>query len=283
MTYLKKNAEGAILPGGQSNGEAGHLLTPGYLNQLDFVRAIASLWVAVYHLSGKKYFIGTYGYLGVPMFFVLSGFVICWSLPPGYGPKQLGTFLAKRLVRIEPPYVVSIALVLILNSLTALLTGSSYQIDGKNVLLHLAYLNNFTGYPYLNPVYWTLGIEFQFYLFIGLIFPFFTANKYRACLVLIAFGLTSLWEANFHPVYRTVFGFSTLFSLGMAGYLFKTARITRFELLAFAVFHLALCYLTQGWLIALTGLVTLFLILKFNYRHRLIRFFARISFSLYLV
>ncbi|MEO7214811.1 hypothetical protein [Mucilaginibacter sp.] len=40
-----------------------------------------------------------------------------------------------------------------------------------SLLSHLAYLNNFTGAPYINPVYWTLGIEFQFYLFVALAFP----------------------------------------------------------------------------------------------------------------
>jgi peptidoglycan/LPS O-acetylase OafA/YrhL len=42
----------------------------------------------------------------------------------------------------------------------------------EQLFSHLAYATEVLGYQWLNPVYWTLAIEFQFYLLIGLIFPF---------------------------------------------------------------------------------------------------------------
>ena len=54
-----------------------------------------------------------YGWLGVEMFFVVSGFVIPWALHRGgYRLKDYGRFLLKRVLRLDPPYVLSIALVL---------------------------------------------------------------------------------------------------------------------------------------------------------------------------
>lgn len=57
----------------------------GQRNQVaDALRAIAALWVCLYHFTGGVG-IGTFGYLGVTIFFVISGYVIAawprfWSL-----------------------------------------------------------------------------------------------------------------------------------------------------------------------------------------------------------
>lgn len=254
---------------------------PVHLSQLDFIRAFASLWVAVYHLSGKKYLIGTYGYLGVPIFFVLSGFVICWSLPDDYRLNHLKTFLSKRIIRIEPPYLMSIVLVLLINVLVARMSGAVYHIDIKNVLLHLSYLNNFTGCPYLNSVYWTLGIEFQFYLLIGFLFPLLLGARWFVWLILLAFSLSPLLASGLP--FDIIFKVANLFALGVAACLYKKDRISCNELIILIILNTGLCLYTQGLPTTLAGIATLFLIFKFNYTHAIIRFFALISFSLYLV
>ncbi|RZL55313.1 MAG: acyltransferase, partial [Pedobacter sp.] len=111
-----------------------------HLVQADYIRAFASLMVAVYHLGGKVLPVLNYGWLGVEMFFFLSGFIICWALPLDYSIKKHGyTFIKKRLIRIEPPYIISIVILILLTSVFE----KGVSIDYKNVFLHIGYLNSF--------------------------------------------------------------------------------------------------------------------------------------------
>jgi peptidoglycan/LPS O-acetylase OafA/YrhL len=71
-------------------------LTAQTLPQLNIIRAIASLGVAIFHLGGKKISILNYGWLGVEMFFVLTGFVICWALPINYSIKDFRVFFLQK-------------------------------------------------------------------------------------------------------------------------------------------------------------------------------------------
>jgi peptidoglycan/LPS O-acetylase OafA/YrhL len=70
---------------------------------------------------------GTYGYLGVQLFFVISGFVIPYSLSlRSYRIKTDGLgFLGRRIVRIQPAYLVSTVLIVVLQVASAL-TPCSY-------------------------------------------------------------------------------------------------------------------------------------------------------------
>jgi peptidoglycan/LPS O-acetylase OafA/YrhL len=124
---------------------------------------------------------GRYGWLGVEVFFVISGFVIPYSMHRGgYRVSQhFWRFLAKRLARLEPPYLVSIVVVVILWYLSALtpgFQGTNPDIRPTRLLLHLGYLNAFFGHPWLNPVYWTLGIELQYYLLVAITYPLLSSR-----------------------------------------------------------------------------------------------------------
>lgn len=114
---------------------------------------------------------GLYGWLGVPVFFVISGFVIPYAMyNAGYSLSHFGRFLAKRLIRLDPPYLASILLILLVGILPTFVPGFAGQrpsFPTAQVLAHLGYLNTFLGYQWLNPVYWSLAIEFQYYLLIG--------------------------------------------------------------------------------------------------------------------
>ena len=79
----------------------------GVINAL---RGFAATWVAWGHFAGVQghwlRVSGTYGYLGVHIFFVISGFVIPWSLyRAAYVLRDYPRFLLKRNVRLYPPYV----------------------------------------------------------------------------------------------------------------------------------------------------------------------------------
>ena len=244
-----------------------------HLNSIDYIRAIASLSVAIFHLGGKVLPVLNYGWLGVEMFFVLSGFIICWAIPPSYSWRNAGTFISKRLIRIEPPYLISIMIVVLLN----LIFISGNSLDWNNLILHIAYLNNFFNQPYLNPVYWTLGIEFQYYVLIALIFPFLkkTWGKW-----LIA-ALTIL-PVFIHTKGQVIFNLFPLFALGIFLFLYKKKHIKEIEFVLFSVLTVIICFLNFGIPETISGIVALTIMLLPLKSNFLISFFSKISFSLYL-
>src|SRR5262245_16881681 len=92
---------------------------------LDFLRGLASLAVCWFHLTHFHYNVpdrhgyallrktGAYGWLGVEVFFVISGFVIPSSLYRArYRIRDFFTYLARRIVRLDPPYLAAIAVML---------------------------------------------------------------------------------------------------------------------------------------------------------------------------
>jgi peptidoglycan/LPS O-acetylase OafA/YrhL len=244
-----------------------------HLQQVDYIRAIASLAVALFHLGGKTLPLLNYGWLGVQMFFVLSGFVICWSIPPGYNLKKALRFLIRRIIRIEPPYLISIVLLLLLNFIST----PNYKADWLNVACHLAYINNYIGKPYLNPVYWTLGVEFQFYIFISLSYPLII-NKWGKWLLLVL--CIALLYINVPGI--GLFNNFPLFALGIVYYLYLAGRVNKimFGLLTACIIFTSVAGL--GLLPTCSGLFALLLLLLPLKNNAVVRFFSGISFSLYL-
>ena len=150
---------------------------------VDALRGLAALSVCFFHFTNGTHFratsylapIGAYGWLGVEVFFVISGFIVPYAmLRAGYTLSAWPTFMVKRLIRLEPPYLVSIAIVMLLGIASTMAPGfQGPPIDWTPAQIagHLGYLNTFLGLPWLNPVYWSLAIEFQFYVLIGLVMP----------------------------------------------------------------------------------------------------------------
>lgn len=264
---------------------------------LDPLRGLAALAVAWFHFTNCSEFVqtdwlrasGKYGWLGVDMFFVISGFVIPYSMcRGGYQPRRdFGRFLAKRMIRLEPPYLVSIGLALFLLGLTAL-TGLGVEkppVSVPQLLLHLGYLNTFFGYPWLNDVYWTLGIEFQYYLFVALAFPLLAVKGNGLCLV----SVTALAGASllFHSP-KLVFHFLGLFALGILTFQYHAELLSRRAFLTALVAVTLLTTSRLNWRIASTGCLTA-LAIAFLPMPRNTRvmpgfvFLGGISYSLYLL
>lgn len=107
------------------------------------------------------------GHLGVPIFFVLSGFVIALSIGRDRVTARYGArFALRRAIRLDLPYWASIAITLAFAAVKAhLRPGTGLPITTTPQLLaHLVYLQDFLGYRSINTVYWTLCYEIQFYL-----------------------------------------------------------------------------------------------------------------------
>ncbi|MCA1630587.1 MAG: acyltransferase [Acidobacteria bacterium] len=188
---------------------------------LDFLRGVAALAVVFHHFfrvlePGALRSASFYGQLGVQVFFVISGFIIPYSLyRGGYTLRNYGTFVLKRVIRLDPPYVVTVVLIILLGVLSWYVPFQKdqvFQVTLPQVLLHFAYVNVFFGYPWLSDVFWTLAIEFQYYLLIGLAFPLVFSRDARVRLLSFA-ALGSLAFVIRPPAF--IFYFIFLFFMGI--------------------------------------------------------------------
>ena len=143
-----------------------------YRKDIDGLRAIAVLSVVFYHAFPK---IITGGFIGVDIFFVISGFLITSIIFDNLSENtfSISNFYAKRIKRIFPSLLITLTTTLILGWF--LLTGEEYKQLGKHILSGSIFTSNITlwheaGYfdntaetkPLLH--LWSLGIEEQFYI-----------------------------------------------------------------------------------------------------------------------
>ncbi|MFT4797211.1 MAG: peptidoglycan/LPS O-acetylase OafA/YrhL [Candidatus Azotimanducaceae bacterium] len=138
-----------------------------------------------------------YGYLGVDLFFMISGFVILMSA--GHG--NWGKFIISRFVRIYPVLWVSI----LITGLTMYFYGEApFLVELKTWFLNLFLVGSYVGVPYLDSVYWSLLVELKFYflIFIALILGWIG----RVVQLLSAWLLISL-VLTFSPVHIPYLGF----------------------------------------------------------------------------
>jgi peptidoglycan/LPS O-acetylase OafA/YrhL len=113
----------------------------------------------------------SYGYLGVDVFFVISGFVISFSVRNAeHTPGFLFRFGVRRSIRLDPPYWLTIFLELLAIKLGLMLfpsLGTPFPSMEK-ILAHFVYAQELLGYGSIVQIFWTLCYEVQFYLvFVG--------------------------------------------------------------------------------------------------------------------
>lgn len=156
---------------------------------VEYLRAMAALSVAWFHLTntyanGPVRASGSLGWLGVDVFFVISGFIIPAAISMTYGDdyslKNFKGFITRRFLRVEIPYFVSILLALLLWYIATLrpgFSGNRPDCGAGCLLAHIFYVVPWTKYTWLQEVYWTLGYEFIFYISIGLSQQFLAGQK----------------------------------------------------------------------------------------------------------
>lgn len=168
----------------QAAGAAGgrHAAAPARsgrrLYAIDGIRLAAALMVAVHHYAGTAradrpgnliwgrpaselmptvFRFASYGWIGVEIFFVISGFVICMSCW-GRTPKD---FFVSRVIRLYPAYWIGIVLT---TGFLAAVPGVWERLKLREVLINFTMLQSGSGVPNVDGVYWTLWSELRFYL-----------------------------------------------------------------------------------------------------------------------
>ena len=154
---------------------------PKYVAVLDPLRGLAALAVAIFHFTNNGWLpdghwlknFGFHGHHGVRTFFVISGFVVPYAMwLGGYSLKNFAPFMARRLVRIYPPYLVSAVLIASTNFVSGV-----HPLGALDLASHLPFFNELLGRPWLMDIYWTLALEVQFYLLAALLWPLLASRK----------------------------------------------------------------------------------------------------------
>lgn len=152
---------------------------------VDGLRGLAAVSVMLFHLgtgdlraplSRALSSVSTaafgYGWIGVHVFFTLSGFVIAHSLGrTRLSPWSALRFSLRRQVRLDPPYWCAIAVGAVLASIAARMRPSvpRFVPSVADVVAHVFYANDLLGRPGISSVFWSLCIEVQFYLLFVLV------------------------------------------------------------------------------------------------------------------
>ena len=286
------------------------LATSQRFTMIDALRGIAAIWVACFHFYGGLsdlftrhtfvnpfHFILAHGNTGVEIFFVISGFVIAYSIrgrsvTPGY----FGHFVLRRSVRLEPPYWATIAL-----AIASLWLSNHLRVDrvaqlpsaGK-VVAHIFYLQGFLHQGQIVDVFWTLCMEVQFYVF----FLALVALSQRlgdsrisrlAVLVPLTVASFGIQLGLFPEPTAWMFKFWYLFQLGVIAYWATSRQLKYSDFFVYLVLLVGL----QGWHPSVTGamgLLTgllLYLAARYDFMSALdyapLQFLGRRSYSLYLI
>jgi len=203
-----------------------------YNPALDGLRALAVTMVVAYH-AGAWW--APTGYLGVDVFFVLSGYLISTILlhEQAAGGIRLGAFYLRRARRLYP------ALCLLLAGVV--LAGMTLW---QTIWPTLLYLGDYLGTPGALAHTWSLAVEEHYYLLWPLLLPFVARMERRKAIAALAaaYVAASLWSAYNGIPYRDTYRFDTRMSGLIFGSLLAFAPALPIPLLALAASVMLLAF-----------------------------------------
>lgn len=194
-----------------------------YRSEIDGIRAIAVLSVIFYHTEiiffGENFFKG--GFVGVDIFFVISGYLISKLIFIELHTKKkfnILNFIERRFRRILP---VLLVLIIVSIPFAAYYLNIKDSIEfSKSIISNLFFISNIFFYinsieygapasflkPFLHT--WSVSIEIQFYIFISILF-FIIFKYFRSSLIpfIIILFILSFFVAMYLSFYKTNFNF----------------------------------------------------------------------------
>lgn len=278
--------------------------SPTYRNDIDSLRAIAVIAVVAFHFGYLPN-----GYLGVDVFFVISGFLITKILFINFkeGKLSLGSFYMRRIRRIIPLTLFITGVALVAGLLVML--PNDLDVLSQSIVATNLFANNILEYittkdywdisneykPLMHT--WSLGIEEQFYIFYPFLFLLFAKKKriilaiiiLITCLSLFLFFFQSDQDQTFYLLPYRFFELS--FGGCVALIAKKDYRNNIFSFFALSLLVLLLCYefsfLSANVRLVLVVVVTSILMfinssLLTVFSFQPLIFIGKISFSIYM-
>lgn len=218
---------------------------------IDLLRFLAALVVVLYHYTFRGYAadqlspiafpllseVFRYGYLGVDLFFIVSGFVIMLSAQG----RSASAFTISRIARLYPGYWACVSM----TALTIYLFGGDrFDVNLTQYLVNLTMLQEFVHVRSIDGVYWTLAVELRFYFLVFLLIvsgqlkrtEAFMAGWFLVTCYLLLSNTTNIFTLLLIPRWSFYFIAGALF------YQVYSKGLTRFRGLL-----IALCYVGAVW------------------------------------
>ena len=268
-----------------------------FIEVIESMRGVAALGVVCFHFSNGTLptlmpnNIGGFfewARLGIPVFFIISGFVIPYSMyTAGYALQDSGRFFLKRMIRMVPPAWASILVLIAIYFVALWMNGKPIQeMTWPGTSLKVVLANFFFSYSLLDvekyiEVYWTLEVEFQYYILITLLLPLvlkFHDNKIILTLIFIAWNAT--WF--FHGDRILFFRFNVYFISGMLLFLYRMNLIERNYFIYASGLAAIACYMQIGIYEGCATVIGILVIAFVRFQHPVTNFLGMISFSLYI-
>jgi peptidoglycan/LPS O-acetylase OafA/YrhL len=202
---------------------------------IDLLRGVACLSVLMFHYLSRGpragYMPGAlwplvepvarYGYLGVHLFFMVSGYVIFMSAV-GRAPRA---FVASRVARLYPAFWVAAAI-----TMTAIIVAQDdrFRVSWIDFLWNLTLVPQYVGAEFVDGAYWSLAVELQFYLVVWCVLRAGLMRRVELLLWLwLAVAAADAMRAMY-PVERwLIANWAPLFVLGAATFLVTSHGWTR--------------------------------------------------------
>lgn len=196
---------------------------------LDIIRFVAALSVVLYHYVSRPESdaypllseVTKFGYLGVPLFFMISGYVIALSA----NNRSAIQFGISRFVRLYPALWVGVIFTVVI---TSWLGDRSYTLP--QILANFTLVNEYMGFADVDGVYWTLKTELKFYACVFLLLLFGVFQKYHIWLS-AWLALTVMHAISGQPFFMGWFitpTYSSFFIAGVAFFLIQKEGVSRF-------------------------------------------------------
>ena len=277
---------------------------PKYIPQFDFLRGVAVLLVMLFHASHdvQSFPMAVYisfGWAGVDLFFVLSGFLITGILFDTRDQKgYFANFYARRILRIWPLYLALLGVMFLAVPAIAPHWGAAAMGSAKPAWAFLLFVQNLAiGHVVTGPLSatWSLAVEEQFYFAWPLVIwllPRKAIMRLAAALIvgspLLRLGLL-LGHAHFSMYYNTL---TRLDGLAVGSFLAiwlrdtEAATVKRWAVAMLPAALIAAILLDQAWIrysaVAVASGAIVCLSFFMIPRNRFVQFTGRISYGLYL-
>lgn len=266
------------------------------LLELDALRGLAAISVVLYHYFynyGSRYghaemptdwsILGKYG---VQLFFMVSGFVIFWTLNRTDRPLD---FIVSRFSRLYPGYWFALFLTF---SLVSYFDFPGYDVGLVDFLYNLTMLQEMFGRPHVDGVYWTLTVELIFYFWMFSAYITGNINKINTiCIALLLLSISHSIELITLPkiLYKILLlEYLPFFFAGICFYsiMAKGASMKSSSCLAISLLSTLVIYSLEAFVV-FAFFYLIFLLLINNKLTLLVNkpllYLGAISYSLYLV
>lgn len=207
--------------------------------EIDLLRFMAAISVVLFHytfmnesrpdynpLAFPSFVpISKYGYLGVELFFIISGYVVLLSAQG----KTVRQFFVSRLTRLYPAYWVACTLTFLVKIIWGAGTNSGLSMSNNlgaglmQYLYNMTMLQHFLGVTDIDGPYWSLAVEITFYFLISLLMGYYLL-RYVDWFLLLWLGYLALPKLPYNgTLFTELFfrGYASYFIAGMLFYLLQ--------------------------------------------------------------